>query len=274
MDRRNDKREALGADALDELIAVAKRRAKRRLAGSIRPDGAVAVVSSLLGPLLIVVSARGVAAIRFIAGTDLSGVLFDLRAGFDLVEDLGAIRGVTSEIERYLKGDLAALNYPVDMSLVCNAFSRRVLQRLREIPPGAATTYQGLAATVSAPRASRAVGNAMANNPVPLFLPCHRVVRSDWSVGNYAGGAQTKTRLLGIEGFRISDGRLDGDALVGHRLTHIYCRPQCSAIRRAERAQTIALAGPAFARQLGMRPCKLCRPDRPQTMISLTAEPR
>lgn len=90
---------------------------------------------------------------------------------------------------------------PVDLSGL-PAFSRRVLEALREVPPGETTTYGELAERIASPGAARAVGGAVASNPAAVVVPCHRVVRADGSLGGYSGGRgpETKRRLLRAEG--------------------------------------------------------------------------
>ncbi len=97
---------------------------------------------------------------------------------------------------------------PVDLSMV-GPFERLVLERLRRIPKGQVRTYGDIAREIGYPGAARAVGNACAKNPVPLLVPCHRVVRSDGGVGGYSlrGGAALKRRLLEQEGVDIAEAR-------------------------------------------------------------------
>jgi methylated-DNA-[protein]-cysteine S-methyltransferase len=96
------------------------------------------------------------------------------------------------------KGDLA--DVPLDLEV--SDFERRVLDELRRVPPGEVVTYGQLARRLGAPSAARAVGNAVAHNPAPIVVPCHRVVRGDGDLGNYSamGGRATKAKLLAIEG--------------------------------------------------------------------------
>lgn len=140
-------------------------------------------------------------------------------------------------------------------------FRRRALTRLRQLPAGSVVTYQSLAAAVGAPDAQRAIGTTMAANPVPIYVPCHRVIRSDGTIGNYGGGVERKIRLLRAEGFEVGkDLRLPAAAVFGHQRTHIFCRPDCAAARRADRGRMVIFADPEKARRAGLRACKLCRP--------------
>jgi O-6-methylguanine DNA methyltransferase len=129
------------------------------------------------------------------------------------------------------------------------------------VPAGSVISYQGLAAAIGEPSAQRAIGNTMASNPVPIYVPCHRVIRSDGSLGNYGGGPERKLKLLRAEGFGVdSQRRVSPGAVYGHWASRIFCRPSCSAVRRAQRRQWLIFADPERARQFGMRACKLCHP--------------
>jgi len=107
-----------------------------------------------------------------------------------------------AELEAVLEGWLAGEPYdgPVDLSFL-SPFEQAVLAVCRAIPRGEVRTYADLAAAVGRPGAARAVGNAMRRNPVPLLVPCHRVVRRDGTIGQYSmGGPEMKRRLLQLEG--------------------------------------------------------------------------
>ena len=88
-------------------------------------------------------------------------------------------------------------------------FQDSVLKLVSRVPKGKVTTYKELARALGKPRACRAVANALARNPQPMEIPCHRAVRSDGSVGGYSLGAERKMALLDEEGVRIEDGRVD-----------------------------------------------------------------
>jgi methylated-DNA-[protein]-cysteine S-methyltransferase len=116
-----------------------------------------------------------------------------------------AIDRLLSQIKRFLNQwtvdfDLAL----VDMDC-CTAFQRRVLLAEHAIPRGSVSTYGRIAAQIGAPRAARAVGNALARNSFPLLIPCHRAIRADGSLGGYQGGMAMKRALLEMEGVQVSD---------------------------------------------------------------------
>jgi len=255
-----------GAEIPNELIEELLRKARSRLAPAIarirRPLARVAVIDSSIGCLLAAQSPRGLVALRFMDSDDTADVLAAVRRRFDVIEDDGIAVEIGGEIERLMGGDADAIsNRALDLSLVDTDFRRRALARLRRVPAGSVITYQGLAAAIGVPSGQRAIGNAVASNPVPIYVPCHRVIRSDGSLGNYGGGPERKLKLLRAEGFDVDlRRRVPPEAVYGHWTSRIFCRPTCTAVRRAERHQWLIFANPEHARRFGMRVCKLCHP--------------
>jgi methylated-DNA-[protein]-cysteine S-methyltransferase len=151
---------------------------------------------------------------------------------------------------------------PVDLSTL-SRFEREVLTTLRRIPRGEVRPYAWLAREVGRPAAVRAVGNALARNPVPLILPCHRVVPTAGGVGNYRFGSEMKRTVLEREGVPVEElsrfGR-EGVRCQGCATTRVYCLPTCHAIRRARPENRVAFANERQAERAGYRPCRLCRP--------------
>jgi methylated-DNA-[protein]-cysteine S-methyltransferase len=144
------------------------------------------------------------------------------------------------------------------------SFQQQVLEKVRHIPRGEVRPYTWVAREIGFPRAVRAVGTALGKNPIPLLIPCHRVIRSEGALGPYAaGGPVVKERLLRFEGIDVSEllqlGRL-GKRFRGSRNTHIFCLPTCYSRKWAKERHTVYFASAAEARQAGYRPCKLCRP--------------
>jgi O-6-methylguanine DNA methyltransferase len=138
-----------------------------------------------------------------------------------------------------------------------------VLDKALEIPPGEVRPYAWIAREIGRPRAVRAVGSALARNPVPLVLPCHRVVRSDGIIGDYAWGTDAKVAFLHEEGVDTAElQRLAraGVRFVGSDTTHIYCLPTCHNARRITDRHRVALPSEQAAAALSMRPCRSCRP--------------
>ncbi|MBV8361580.1 MAG: methylated-DNA--[protein]-cysteine S-methyltransferase [Deltaproteobacteria bacterium] len=255
-----------GAEIPDEIIEELLSKAHSRLAPAFdrirRPLARVAAIDSSIGRLLAAQSTRGLVALRFMDSDDTADILTAIRRRFDVVEDDALAAEIGGEIERLMDGDTGAINArAVDLSLVESDFQRRALVRLRRVPAGSVISYQGLAAAIGVPSGQRAVGNTVASNPVPIYVPCHRVIRSDGALGNYGGGPERKLKLLRAEGFDVNpQRRVPPEAVYGHWSSRIFCRPTCSAVRRAERRQWLIFANPERARRFGMRACKLCHP--------------
>jgi methylated-DNA-[protein]-cysteine S-methyltransferase len=116
-----------------------------------------------------------------------------------------AVKKTAAAFERYFAGDAHALDKTrIDLNGVTNEFQRSVLMTLREmVGPGATISYSELAAAVGHPGAARAVGSVMATNPVPIIIPCHRVLAANGGLGGYGGGLEMKRALLKIEGVEI-----------------------------------------------------------------------
>jgi methylated-DNA-[protein]-cysteine S-methyltransferase len=252
-----------GDAMVEEILRDARRGLDRALERFRRPQAALGVVKSPLGDLLVAITSRGVVLNHYLRdAADLAAAIAQLRLHFDLVEDRRAAEEIGEELRRYVGGDGAALRHPVDLALAQSAFQKKVLTKLLAVPRGAVISYLALGAAAGAPHAARAVGNAMHNNPVPVYVPCHRVIASDGGIGGYGGGLPRKLQLLRAEGFALGDSAatIPADAVLGYRSTGIYCRRGCRAGARAHRTRLIFFAGPQHARKAGLRPCKLCRP--------------
>jgi hypothetical protein len=100
------------------------------------------------------------------------------------------------------------------------------------------------------------------NNPVPIYVPCHRVITSSGGIGGYGGGAARKLQLLRSEGFALgkADEKLPDSIVWGHKGTKIFCRTSCRSSAGVDRTQILFFADPGEAKQAGLRPCKICRP--------------
>lgn len=152
---------------------------------------------------------------------------------------------------------------PVDLRGT-TPFQSAVLGATSSIPKGEARPYGWLAQQVGSPGAVRAVGSALARNPVPLIIPCHRVVRSDGMIGNYSlVGPEVKRALLEVEGAQPDQlealaGR--GIKIQGNRSTGVYCYPTCRALRRSKPENVVGFSSSARATDSGYRPCQVCRP--------------
>lgn len=110
-----------------------------------------------------------------------------------------ALDGARRQLDRYFAGKRLTFDLDIDLSAV-GGFSRKVLEAAERIPPGHVLTYTGIAGKAGNAKASRAAGNALHDNPVAIVVPCHRIVRSDGSLGGYGGGLPVKEWLLRHEG--------------------------------------------------------------------------
>jgi len=153
---------------------------------------------SPFGQLTVVTSEQGVCAVAFPEHDD--EILEEVAAA--LGPRVCPARGETAEVRRqldeYFLGKRRAFDLVTDLRLTTD-FRRLVLRRLALVPYGATTTYAGLAAAVGRPRGPRAVGQAVGHNPVPIIVPCHRVLASDGTLGGYGGGLERKRLLLELE---------------------------------------------------------------------------
>jgi methylated-DNA-[protein]-cysteine S-methyltransferase len=143
-------------------------------------------------------------------------------------------------------------------------FERAVLLKALEIPPGEVRPYSWIAREIGHPAAVRATGTALAKNPIPLVIPCHRVVRSDGHIGNYSmGGSSAKRRLLEVEGAepatleRLAE---SGVRYLGNEERRFYCFPTCGGVQSLVRANRIRFASEREAVAAGYHPCEDCRP--------------
>ena len=152
---------------------------------------------------------------------------------------------------------------PLDLSEV-TPFRQSVLGVAATIPRGEVRSYGWLARHVGKPGASRAVGSAMASNPVPLIVPCHRVVRSDGYIGAYSlGGPENKWALLRHEGAapeHLEELAAAGMRYLGSDTTGVFCVPSCQRARRITDQHMVGFRSEASALEAGYRPCQVCRP--------------
>lgn len=143
-------------------------------------------------------------------------------------------------------------------------FERAVLLKALEIPAGEVRPYSWIAREIGQPHAVRAAGSALAKNPVPLLIPCHRVVRSDGKIGNYSmGGAGTKRALLKAEGAEpetLEKLASEGVRYLGNEAGRYYCFPTCGGIRTLVRENRVRFASEKEAASAGYHPCETCRP--------------
>lgn len=219
-----------------------------------------ALFDTVLGPVYVAWNGRGVSAAARMPGAREFEEWFarDVRRPISAAEPPPQLAAKIKEElggKRRMRFDLRGLT----------EFEQSVLMKARQIPRGQVRPYSWIAREIGHPRAVRAVGTALANNPIPYLIPCHRVVRSDGVIGNYGGGGpQAKKDILSLEGVRLQklqDLARHGLRFEGVRSTKVYCYPTCHHARRAQERNVVWLHDAAEAKERGFRPCKVCRPE-------------
>jgi methylated-DNA-[protein]-cysteine S-methyltransferase len=171
-------------------------------------------VKSPLGDLILAATRDGLREIDF--GKEVSDAAFIKHMRQSGAEPVQFERGgeaepearqnltrAAAELEEYFSGRRASFDVPLDLGAM-PPFRRAVLEATATVPFGHVDTYGGIARRIGQPKATRAVGNALGHNPIPVIVPCHRVIRSDASLGGYTGGLDIKQHLLNLEGVTLT----------------------------------------------------------------------
>jgi methylated-DNA-[protein]-cysteine S-methyltransferase len=180
----------------------ASRRLSERAAREGLADLCYAIVASPLGDLLLVSSRRGLAMVHYVDGAgDVDGALDRLAARRSprIVESAGATDPWRRELDEYFAGARRRFDAPLDWAEI-DGFRRRVLRAAAAVPYGQAVNYKAIATSAGSPSGSRAAGNALGSNPLPIMIPCHRVLPVSGRLGGYTGGVERKRLLLALEG--------------------------------------------------------------------------
>lgn len=223
-------------------------------------DGYV-TLESPIGPVFVAFSRLGVSAIAPAGDAAAFEARFAAEHGRPVASGPALPARLARAIDRRLAGDRRA-GVSVDLR-GATTFERDVWAKALEIPRGEVRPYGWIAAEIGRPRAVRAVGSALGRNPVPLVIPCHRVVRRDGRIGEYALGSDAKRAILRAEGVDLR--RLEGlaDAAVryiGSDTTHVYCLPTCRHARRIRPRHEVTFRTDREAAAAGYRACRACRP--------------
>jgi methylated-DNA-[protein]-cysteine S-methyltransferase len=184
------------AAALDFGSLLAERAAAEGLL-----DVAYATVDSPLGPLVVATTPRGLVRLAYTGSGGEDEVVEELAGKLSprILEAPERLDDARRELEEYFEGHRAGFDLPIDWSLA-HGFSGKVLCQTARIGFGETSTYAEVASRAGSPRAVRAAGNALGANPIPVVVPCHRVLRTGGALGGYTGGVERKQFLLRLEG--------------------------------------------------------------------------
>ena len=221
------------ADAAERVPVGALRRARRRLQQELEQIGRPAIrfdsIRTPVGLVFVGVSERGVCDVTV---DETSAERYRVRLAewaTDVQRDPRAVAPALDEIDSYFSGQRTRFSVPVDLRRA-SGFTSRVLRATRQIPFGRVESYGDIARRIGSPGASRAVGGALGRNPVPIIVPCHRVIARARRLGGFSGGLVVKSALLQLEGHSVGSGSesrdrptagglglrvVDRDALVG-----------------------------------------------------------
>jgi methylated-DNA-[protein]-cysteine S-methyltransferase len=184
----------------DSGAAAAAGRLTHRIAEQGLADISYAPVDSPFGALLVAATKRGLVRVAFAEeSVDDTLARLSVRISPRIVEAAGPLDAIRRELDEYFAGRRRRFELALDWALV-GPFGRRVLSAASAIPYGDVLTYSDVAGKAGSPRASRAAGNALGANPMPIVVPCHRVLRRGGALGGYGGGVERKRFLLELEG--------------------------------------------------------------------------
>ena len=198
----NEFEQALRQGRRDQAAAAAKAaaafRARAEAEGLL--DVAYTTVDSPVGRLLVARTRKGLVRLSYGGTYPEDKVLQELAEDVSprMLEAPAQLDEVRRELEEYFEGRRTEFGVPVDWRLT-HGFCRRVLRRTAAIPYGQVSTYKQVAGEAGSPRAARAAGNALGANPIPIVVPCHRVLHSGGGLGGYGGGLDRKEFLLELE---------------------------------------------------------------------------
>ena len=225
------------------------------------------VFDSTFGPILIATTEQGVCLVEYLSRHNASDSWLLSQAKLEPHRDGTMLERFHRELTDYLAGGRTRLEWPLDFRFARSDFQRAVMRATAGVPYGAVSSYAGVASDIGKPAAVRAVAQALRCNPLPIIVPCHRIIGSGGALVGYAGSrVGLKARLLGIEGVRLahrrSDARIDRSAMYAwDRNCREYCLPTCGDISERPIGLVTLFASPHEATALGLTPCPDCRPD-------------
>src|SRR6202158_1447990 len=262
--------EGMVADLRREPVAgaaptLARAELESKLADIRSRMVAYGIFDSPLGKLLIARSELGVSMVRYI-DSERSGTAYLARlSGDEAVEDKSAVEGTYRELVDYLGARSTQLSWPLDLRWAGSDFQRRVLAATAQLPYGAITSYSGIARRIGEPASVRPAAQPLRHNPIPIAIPCHRVIGSSGDLTGYAGSKiGLKEQLLSLEGVPVGlrAHKIDrGNMYVLFEGYTEYCLPTCGSLSQEPMAQLTLFGSRRHAEAVGFTPCSSCRPD-------------
>lgn len=251
------------------VVARSRERLEARLLDLRSRLVAYEIFPSPVGDVLMARSEQGILLVEYLRGHGrgaLKGSRLARTPGIEAVENRAELEHFYGELRAYLDGRTHRLTWPLDFRLARSAFHRKVLEATAAIPYGAVMSYQGLACEIGRPEAVRAAAQALRWNPLPIVIPCHRVIGSSGALTGYAGGkSDRKRKLLSVEG--VPTIRKQGDFEVRRDAMyllapgeHEYCLPSCASTDPLPRGGVL-FGAREQAEAVGLTPCGTCRPD-------------
>ncbi len=251
----------------DDDATLARAQLSSRLADLRSRMVAYGVYPSPLGPLLIARSELGVALVQYLPETGELTAGVRRLLGDHAVEDRAATEGFRAELVEFLEGRRERLDWPLDVRRMRSEFQRRVLEATSALPYGAVASYAGIAARIGEPSAVRPVAQALRWNPLPIVVPCHRVIGTGGTLTGYAGKrVELKHRLLAVEG--VDTVPVGNDFKIRREAMYTlmtgdpeYCLPTCGELMSKPLSVLTLFGTREHAEGAGLAPCSVCRPD-------------
>ena len=275
------RRELQGYRALDGTVATmraeplpswqtaqARERLETKLADLRQRLLTYRVFPSPLGHILIARSELGISLVEYLdRGTSLKSSRLVDESGVEMAEGGEDLEAVYRDLVEYLSGRRRRLDWPLDLRLARSDFQRSVLRATAAIPYGAVVSYAGLAHDIGKTSAPRAVAQALRWNPLPIVIPCHRVIGTSGALTGYAGSKLgLKRRLLTLEGVPTTK-EVDAPAIRAQAMYVLYpgdreyCVPTCPSLDTRRPVPLTRFGSRQHAEAAGFAPCTTCRPD-------------
>jgi O-6-methylguanine DNA methyltransferase len=222
------------------------------------------VFPSPMGPILMGRTEHGVSIVEYLEREDTRASRKLRQAGLDTRHAATELEPFHRELLEFLAGRRTRLDWPLDMRLARSDFERAVLEATAAVPYGAVSSYTGIARDIGKPGSVRAVAQALRHNPVPIVVPCHRIVGLHGDLVGYAGHRTSlKEHLLTLEGVPTDAVRIARAAMYHYdpNPDRQYCVPTCGDIVRRPLGQVRLFGRRELAEAAGLSPCLDCRPD-------------